>query len=94
MTDPLVNDLVASWSEAVLGVPGRVLPVVRAPAGVLSSAGDTVDPVAPETVQGDPTGETRRDERPDRVRDDDLAAVGRRRDPRCAVDVQAHEARG
>ena len=32
MTDSLVNDLVASWSEAELGVPGRVLPVVRAPA--------------------------------------------------------------
>ena len=51
MTDSVVNDLVASWSEAELGVPGRVLPVVRAPAVVLSSAGDTVDPVAAETVQ-------------------------------------------
>ena len=51
MTEPLVNDLVAAWSEADLGVPGRVLPVVRAPAAVLSSAGGPVDPAAPETVQ-------------------------------------------
>ena len=51
MTDSLVNDQVASWSEAELGVPGRVLPVVTAPAVVLSSVGEAVDPVAPETVQ-------------------------------------------
>jgi peptide deformylase len=51
VTEPLLNDLVAAWSEADLGVPGRVLPVVRAPAAVLSSAGGPVDPAAPETVQ-------------------------------------------
>ena len=34
-----------------LGVAGRVLDVVRAPAGVLSTAGRSVDPTAPETVQ-------------------------------------------
>ena len=51
MTDSLVNDQVASWSEAELGVPGRVLPVVTAPAVVLSSTGEAVDPRAPETVQ-------------------------------------------
>jgi peptide deformylase len=51
VTDSLVNELVASWSEAELGVPGRVLPVVRAPAAVLSSVGEAVDPVAPGTVQ-------------------------------------------
>jgi peptide deformylase len=51
VTDPLVDDLVASWSEADLGVRGRIRPVVRAPAAVLASAGDEVDPVAPATVQ-------------------------------------------
>jgi peptide deformylase len=51
VTEPRLNDLVAAWSEADLGVPGRVLPVVRAPAAVLSSAGETVDPEAPATVQ-------------------------------------------
>jgi peptide deformylase len=40
-----------SWSESELGVPGRVLPVVRAPDPVLSTAGERVDPIAPETVQ-------------------------------------------
>ena len=51
MTDSLVNDQVASWSEAALGVHGRVLPVVTAPDVVLSAVGETVDPLAPETVQ-------------------------------------------
>jgi peptide deformylase len=51
VTEPLLNDLVAAWSEADLGVQGRVLPVVRAPAAVLSSAGEQVDPEASETVQ-------------------------------------------
>jgi len=51
VTDSVVNDLVASWSEAELGVSGRVLPVVTAPAAVLGSAGETVDPEAPGTVQ-------------------------------------------
>ena len=51
MTESLVNDQVASWSESELGVAGRVLPVVTAPAEVLSSVGEDVDPVAPATVQ-------------------------------------------
>jgi len=42
---------VSSWTEDELGVPGRVLPVVRAPDPVLSAAGDAVDPCAPKTVQ-------------------------------------------
>jgi peptide deformylase len=46
-----VNDLVAAWSEAELGVPGRVLAVVRAPEPVLSNAADAVDPADPATVQ-------------------------------------------
>jgi peptide deformylase len=51
VTDSPVNDSVASWSEAVLGVPGRVLPVLRAPEVVLAAPGAPVDPHAPETVQ-------------------------------------------
>ena len=42
---------VLAWTEADLGVEGRVLEVVRAPAAVLSTVGDVVDPTAPETVQ-------------------------------------------
>nr|WP_220481797.1 peptide deformylase [Nocardioides ginsengisegetis] len=34
-----------------MGVEGRVLDVVRAPAAVLSTPGDAVDPASPETVQ-------------------------------------------
>ncbi|SDN26970.1 peptide deformylase [Nocardioides szechwanensis] len=41
----------SSWTEDELGVPGRVLPVVRAPDAVLSTAGAEVDPCAAETVQ-------------------------------------------
>ncbi|MDO9494844.1 MAG: peptide deformylase [Nocardioides sp.] len=41
----------SSWTEDELDVPGRVLPVVRAPDPVLSTAGAEVDPCAPETVQ-------------------------------------------
>ncbi|UMG91744.1 peptide deformylase [Nocardioides sp. TF02-7] len=41
----------ASWTEAELGVEGRVLDVVRAPSPVLATVGDRVDPTAPETVQ-------------------------------------------
>ena len=51
MTDSAVNDLVATWSAAELGVPGRVLPVVRAPEPVLASAAQSVDPADPATVQ-------------------------------------------
>jgi len=42
---------VLAWTEAELGVEGRALEVVRAPAPVLSTAGDRVDPAAPATVQ-------------------------------------------
>ena len=47
----LVDDPVGRWSEASLGVEGRVLDVVRAPAGVLSTVGVEVDPTAPDVVQ-------------------------------------------
>jgi peptide deformylase len=46
-----VNVLVESWSADALGVPGHVRPVVRAPAAVLSSRGEPVDPTAAESVQ-------------------------------------------
>lgn len=46
-----VNERVAAWTEAELDVRGRVLDVVRAPAAVLSTDGDRVDPGAPETIQ-------------------------------------------
>lgn len=42
---------VAAWSETDLGVEGRVLDVVRAPATVLATVGVAVDPTAPESVQ-------------------------------------------
>lgn len=45
------NDVVLSWTEADLPVPGRVLEVVTAPAPVLSTDGGKVDPTAPEIVQ-------------------------------------------
>ncbi|GAA1501614.1 peptide deformylase [Nocardioides humi] len=45
------GERVAGWSEAELGVEGRVLDVVRAPAGVLSTRGADVDPASPEIVQ-------------------------------------------
>jgi peptide deformylase len=51
VTESLVNDLVASWSVAELGVPGRVRPVRRAPARVLGVPGEAVDPEDPLTVQ-------------------------------------------
>ncbi|MGH3360865.1 MAG: peptide deformylase [Nocardioides sp.] len=47
----MINGQVARWSESSLGVAGRVLEVVRAPAPVLSSAGDSVDPAAESTLQ-------------------------------------------
>lgn len=40
-----------AWTEDELGVQGRVLEVVRAPAPVLSTAGEQVDPTSPRTVQ-------------------------------------------
>jgi peptide deformylase len=42
---------VVDWSEADLGVTGRVLDVVRAPAAVLSTPAADVDPTAPDVVQ-------------------------------------------
>lgn len=45
------NERVAAWTEAELGVEGRVLEVVRAPAAVLSADGAVVDPTAPDIVQ-------------------------------------------
>jgi peptide deformylase len=46
-----VNDRVTRWTEAELGVVGRVLHVVRAPSPVLSAAGARVDPADPAVVQ-------------------------------------------
>jgi peptide deformylase len=46
-----VNPRLAAWTEAELGVEGRILDVVRAPAAVLSTAGTPVDPTAASTVQ-------------------------------------------
>jgi len=40
-----------AWTEAELGVEGRVLDVVRAPNPVLSTRGADVDPASPEFVQ-------------------------------------------
>jgi peptide deformylase len=47
----LVDDLVGRWTEDALGVAGRTLPVVHAPAAVLSTPGADVDPCDPATVQ-------------------------------------------
>lgn len=46
-----LSGLLADWTEAALGVPGRVRPVVTAPAPALGWAGDDVEPTAPEIVQ-------------------------------------------
>jgi peptide deformylase len=40
-----------TWKPELLGVDGRVRPVVTAPATVLSGAGAEVDPIDPEMVQ-------------------------------------------
>ena len=42
---------VLAWSADELGVEGRVLDVVRAPAAVLSTAGEAVDPADPAVVR-------------------------------------------
>lgn len=42
---------VAAWTEADLGIDGTVREVVRAPAPVLATVGERVDPTAPETVR-------------------------------------------
>jgi peptide deformylase len=47
----LVDDAVGRWTESTLGVEGRVLDVVRAPATVLSTVGEEVDPTAPDVVR-------------------------------------------
>ena len=46
-----MSDRVSAWTEAELGVEGRVLDVVRAPAPVLATAGERVDPTAADWVQ-------------------------------------------
>jgi peptide deformylase len=45
-----VSERLAGWTEAELGVAGRVLDVVRAPAPVLSAPGADVDPADPAVV--------------------------------------------
>jgi peptide deformylase len=46
-----VDDVVGRWSEDDLGVAGRVLDVVTAPAAVLSADGAKVDPSSADVVQ-------------------------------------------
>ncbi|GAB2986547.1 peptide deformylase [Nocardioides montaniterrae] len=45
------SERLAAWTEAELGVEGRVLDVVRAPAAVLAERGADVDPTAADIVQ-------------------------------------------
>jgi len=47
----VTGERLAAWTAHELGVEGRVLDVVRAPAGVLAERGADVDPTAPEIVQ-------------------------------------------
>lgn len=47
----MINEQLLGWRVEDLGVEGRVLDVVRAPATVLSADGARVDPTAPGTVQ-------------------------------------------
>lgn len=47
----MIDARLAAWTEDELGVEGRVLDVVRAPAKVLSTVGREVDPTAAEIVQ-------------------------------------------
>jgi peptide deformylase len=52
VSDPVTSAArLAGWSEAELGVTGRVLEVVRAPAPVLSANGAEVDPRESKVVQ-------------------------------------------
>jgi peptide deformylase len=46
-----VNPRLSAWTEAELGVAGRVREVVRAPAPVLGQPGEPVDPAAPDVVR-------------------------------------------
>ncbi len=45
------GDRLRAWTEAELGIEGRILDVVVAPAPVLSTTGATVDPTDPEVVR-------------------------------------------
>lgn len=45
------NERLGAWTVTELGVEGRVLEVVRAPAPVLATDGARVDPTDPEIVQ-------------------------------------------
>lgn len=47
----LVDTAVGRWTESDLGVDGRVLPVVRVPASVLSTLSLRVDPGDPDVVR-------------------------------------------
>jgi peptide deformylase len=46
-----VTEALDDWKPELLGVDGRVLSVVTAPAPVLSTVGAEVDPTDPQTVQ-------------------------------------------
>lgn len=46
-----VDDVVGRWSPDDLGIEGSVLEVVTAPAAVLSTEGEEVDPTDPEVVR-------------------------------------------
>ena len=46
-----MSDVLADWKPDILGVDGNVLPVVTAPASVLSGVGAEVDPQDPAVVQ-------------------------------------------
>ncbi|HEU4336573.1 MAG TPA: peptide deformylase [Nocardioides sp.] len=46
-----VNTRVLEWTESDLGVAGELREVVRAPAAVLSTPGETVDPTSPDVVR-------------------------------------------
>jgi peptide deformylase len=46
-----VTEALGDWKPELLGVDGNVLPVVSAPAAVLSGVGVEVDPADPATVQ-------------------------------------------
>ncbi|MCA2213576.1 peptide deformylase [Jidongwangia harbinensis] len=46
-----MTEALGDWKPELLGVDGKVLPVVSAPAAVLSGVGVEVDPADPATVQ-------------------------------------------
>jgi peptide deformylase len=46
-----LNPRVLEWTETDLGVAGELREVVRAPAAVLSTLGETVDPTSPDVVR-------------------------------------------